>query len=79
MMNRLWSGPKAGIEREKRGKHTLIMLAIKMEAMAMSLRGTATDFLLQLFLLWIGIRLIVQQLVCEDGDEDEKDGDAFET
>ena len=51
MMNRLRSGPKAGIEREKRGKHTLIMLAIKMEAMAMSLRGSATDFLLQLFLL----------------------------
>ena len=51
MMNRLRSKPKAGIEREKRGKHMPIMLAIKMETMAMNLRGSASDFLLQLFLL----------------------------
>lgn len=51
MMNRLRSGAKAGIEREKRGKHTPIMLVTKMEAMAMSLRGSAADLLLQLFWL----------------------------
>lgn len=51
MTKRLRSGPKAGIAREKRGKHTPIMLVTRMEAMAMSLRGRAADLLLHLFLL----------------------------
>ena len=51
MMNRLRSGLKAGIEREKRGKHTPIMLVTNIEAMAISLSGSAADLLLQLLLL----------------------------
>lgn len=42
---RLLSGLRAGIERENNGRHTPIMLVIKMETMAMIFKDNALDLL----------------------------------